>query len=62
MTRTEKNASISAMILKFKAEFEAATGNAEGNTSLKFAIDRVLGVGTFEAMVAEVYEAARAAA
>ena len=54
MDRTAKNGMISARLLKLIAEHTAATG-VEGAPAIRFAMDKVLGVGMYEALVEEVY-------
>jgi hypothetical protein len=57
MDRIAKNAKISGQILTYFANHMAATDKADKTASLRFAINKVLGVGTYEAIAAETYEA-----
>lgn len=61
MDRIAKNAQISALIIKNTAEYMRATG-AERDAAIVWAIDRVLGAGTYAALVEDLYHSLRAKA
>ena len=58
MTITQK---ISGRILAQAVEYQRATG-CEFTDAVRWAFDKVLGVGSYEAMASELYDALRATA